>query len=125
MIFDNNKTQFASVQKHSRLIYHSRLDFNQHTDGKTNKCHISIETMKTFAMTLSRKSLLTVYIIIHLFYYHYFDLLIPQLPLSLIKLQACNFIKNETLTQVFSCESYKISKNIFFTEHLWTTASVN
>ena len=38
--------------------------------------------------------------------------------------QACNFIKKETLTQVFSCEFCEISKNIFFTEHLRTTASV-
>ena len=41
----------------------------------------------------------------------------------LIKLQACNFIKKETLAQVFSCEFCEISKNTFFTEHLWTTAS--
>ena len=26
--------------------------------------------------------------------------------------------------QVFSCEFCEISKNIFLTEHLWTTASV-
>ena len=32
--------------------------------------------------------------------------------------QACNVIKKETLAQVFSCEHCKISKNIFFTEHL-------
>ena len=31
----------------------------------------------------------------------------------LIKLQACNFIKKETLTQVFSCEFCKISQNTF------------
>ena len=30
------------------------------------------------------------------------------------KTQACNFIKKETLAQVFSCESCEISKNIFF-----------
>ena len=36
---------------------------------------------------------------------------------------ACNFIKKETLTQVFSCEFCEISKNTFFTEHLRTTAS--
>ena len=36
--------------------------------------------------------------------------------------QACNFIKKEILAQLFSCEFYEISKNIFFTEHLWTTA---
>ena len=37
--------------------------------------------------------------------------------------QACNFIKKETLAQVFSCEFCEISKNTFFTEHLCTTAS--
>ena len=37
--------------------------------------------------------------------------------------QACNFIKEETLAQVFYCEFCKISKNNFFTEQLWTTAS--
>ena len=42
----------------------------------------------------------------------------------LIKLpEACNFIKEETLAQVFSCEFYEISKSTFFTEHIWTTAS--
>ena len=30
----------------------------------------------------------------------------------------------ETLAQVFSCEFCEISKNTFFTEHLWKTASV-
>ena len=37
---------------------------------------------------------------------------------------ACNFTKKETLAQVFSCEFCEISKNTFFTEHLWATASV-
>ena len=37
--------------------------------------------------------------------------------------KACNFIKNETLAQVFSCEFCEISKNTFFTEHLLATAS--
>ena len=31
----------------------------------------------------------------------------------------CNFIKKESLTKVLSCESCEISKNTFFTEHLW------
>ena len=45
----------------------------------------------------------------------------------LIKLQAetCNFIKNETLTQVSSYEFCKIFENTFFKEHLWTTTSVS
>ena len=29
----------------------------------------------------------------------------------------------ETLAQVFSCEICEISKNTFFTEHIWTSAS--
>ena len=36
---------------------------------------------------------------------------------------ACNFIKKETLAQVFSCEFCEISKNNVFTEHLQTSAS--
>ena len=35
------------------------------------------------------------------------------------------FIEKETLAQVFSCEFYEISKKTFFTEHLWTTASIS
>ena len=42
--------------------------------------------------------------------------------LFLIKL-ACNFVMKEALAQVFSCEFCEISKNTFFTEHLWETAS--
>ena len=37
---------------------------------------------------------------------------------------AWNFIKKETLAQVFSCEFCEISKNTFFAEHLRTSASV-
>ena len=36
----------------------------------------------------------------------------------------CNFIKIETLAQVFSCEFSKIFKNNFFTEYFWATASI-
>ena len=38
--------------------------------------------------------------------------------------QACNFINQETLAQVFSCEFCKIFKNTFFTEYPQTTASI-
>ena len=34
----------------------------------------------------------------------------------------CNFIIKETLAQVFPCEFCEISKNTFFTEHIWATA---
>ena len=33
--------------------------------------------------------------------------------------QAWNFIKKETLAQIFSCELREISKNTFFIEHIW------
>ena len=44
----------------------------------------------------------------------------------LIKLlaKACNFIKKETLAQVFSCEFCEIFKNTFFTDYLQATPSV-
>ena len=43
----------------------------------------------------------------------------------LIKLKAssCNFIKKETLAQMFFCEFCEISKNTFFEEHLLAAAS--
>ena len=37
---------------------------------------------------------------------------------SCARVSSYNFIKKETLTQVFSCEFCEISKNICFTEHL-------
>ena len=37
--------------------------------------------------------------------------------------QTCNFIKKETLAQVFSCEFCEISKKTLFTEHLRESAS--
>ena len=49
----------------------------------------------------------------------------PGSHISGMSLQAaCNFIKKETLAQVFSCEFCEISKNTFFTEHIWMTAYV-
>ena len=36
---------------------------------------------------------------------------------------AYNFIKKETLAQVFSCEFWEIFKSTFFTEHLRETAT--
>ena len=36
----------------------------------------------------------------------------------LLQALACNFIKKETLAQVFSCEYCEISKNTFLAEHL-------
>ena len=38
-------------------------------------------------------------------------------------LKACNFVKKEVLTQVFSCKYCEIFKITFFEEHLRTAAS--
>ena len=38
--------------------------------------------------------------------------------------EACSFIKKETLAHAFSSQFCEISKNTFFTEYLWMTASV-
>ena len=40
------------------------------------------------------------------------------------KVADCNFIKRETLAQVFFGEFCESSEKTFFTEHLWATASV-
>ena len=37
--------------------------------------------------------------------------------------ETCNFIKKETLSQVFSCEFCEVSKKTFFIENLRETAS--
>ena len=42
-----------------------------------------------------------------------------------MKAWACNFIKGETLAQVFSCEFCEISKNTFFYRAPLVAASVN
>ena len=38
---------------------------------------------------------------------------------------SATLLKKETLEQTFSCEFCEISKNTFFTEDLWATASLN
>ena len=39
------------------------------------------------------------------------------------RLETCNFVKKETLTQVFSCEFCKIDKNTFYYRTLLVAAS--
>ena len=55
--------------------------------------------------------------------YIYFKYIPTRIPKTLFTLPKIKFIKKETLAQVFSCEFCEITKNTFFTEHLWTTAS--
>ena len=57
----NNKIQSAPAPKHLGLILDSKLDFNQHIHGKISKCNKIIGIMGRLSMTLSRKTLLTMY----------------------------------------------------------------
>ena len=50
--------------------------------------------------------------------------LCQDLYFNLVAGLACNFIKIETLAQVFSYEFSEISKNTFLKEYVWTTASI-
>ena len=43
----------------------------------------------------------------------------PSFEIKKLFVQAWNFIKKETIAQVFSCEFCEIFKKIFFIEHLW------
>ena len=43
---------------------------------------------------------------------------------QLIKPQACNFFKKETLTQVFPVNFGKFLRTSFFIEHLWRLVSL-
>ena len=42
---------------------------------------------------------------------------------KVVGLRPPTLFKKETLAQVVSCEFCEISKNTFFTEHLWMAAS--
>ena len=42
---------------------------------------------------------------------------------KVVSLQAWNFIKKDSNTEVLSCEIWEIIKNTHFAEHLQTTAS--
>ena len=49
---------------------------------------------------------------------------LPEVFYQSLRLEACKFIKKETLAQVFSSEFYEIFKSTFFTGQLRATASV-
>ena len=61
LMFNDTKVQLATSQKHLRLILDSILDFNEHIDYKIDKCNKIVGIMKRLSLTLSRKSLLTIY----------------------------------------------------------------
>ena len=42
---------------------------------------------------------------------------------KVVGLRPANFIKKETLAQLFSCDFCEIFKSTFLTVHIWTTAS--
>ena len=61
LVVNSTRVQLGNSQKHFGLVLHSKLDFNQHIDNKTNKWNKIIGIMKRLSLILSRKSLLTIY----------------------------------------------------------------
>ena len=83
------------------LIYHS-LIYYQKLRSSHRRSSVRKGALRNFAKFIGK----------HLYQRLFFN-----------KVANCNFITKESPAQVFSCEFCEISKNIFFTEHLWTTAS--
>ena len=61
LTFNNKKIQSSPAQKHLGLVLDSKFDFKQHMDDKINKCNRIIVNTRRISVTLSRKSLLTIY----------------------------------------------------------------
>ena len=61
IMFNNNPVQSCSSQKHLGLILDTKVDFNQHINEKISRCNKIIGVMKRLSLTISRKSLLTIY----------------------------------------------------------------
>ena len=81
-----------------------------------NKDHITYVIVKKYFVTISRSShpeVLCKKGVLRNFAKFRGKHLRQSLFLKNVAGQACNFIKKETLAQVFSCEFCKISKNIF------------
>ena len=103
-----NHTIFATILI-SENILGKHLSFSLYF-GKKPQFFSLLEKQKLYAISFSQK------VISHVR---------PRFPQYKIKPGACNFIKIETLTQVFSYEFCGISKNTFYTEYLPTTASAS
>ena len=59
--FNNNDVQSANSQKHLGLFLDSKLDFNEHVNNKMKTYNKSMGIMNKISLTLSIKSLLTIY----------------------------------------------------------------
>ena len=61
LTFNGDNVQTAVSQNHLGLVLDSKLDFNEHTSNKINKCNKIIGIMKKLSLFLSWKPLLTIY----------------------------------------------------------------
>ena len=61
LVVDSTRVQLGNSQNHFELVLHSKLDFNEHIDNKTNKWNKIICIMKRLSLILPRKSLLKIY----------------------------------------------------------------
>ena len=78
--------------------------------------------MRYFCLAIGDFTVLNLSFLLQMFYWKEKFQLLIGFQKSLLS-EVCNFIKKETLAQMFSSEICDISKDTFFTEHLWTTSS--
>ena len=129
---NSNKTSTLYRKCNSTKLQHCTVNaiqkkFNLQKMGEKIKCSlfstlllqlslflliISLSTCLSY-FNIGKKAMMTYIILLHVF------VSLRETSYSSSQLQDCNFIKKEILAHVFSCEFCEISKNSFFTEHLW------
>ena len=87
-------------------VFHERLSFMARGHIGHQRCSVKKGVLRNFARFTGKH-------------------LCQSLFFNKVAGSACNFIKNETRALVFSCEFCEISKNTFFTEHVWATVSAH
>ena len=128
LIFTNYlfKTTFTK-SKPKEIIHKNYRKFNENNSNQDLENQLSSEQLKDYAsfekivLSIFRSSRLEVFCkkgVLRNFAKFTEKHLCQSLFFNKIAGTACNFIKKETLPQVFSREFCEISKNTFYTEHL-------
>ena len=96
---DNNFLVFFIYDSfETAVLYEIILSMIVNSEAVTQRCSVKKRVLRKFAKSRGK----------HLCQSLFFNKFASLRP------KACNFIKKETLAQVFSCEFYEISKNTFF-----------
>ena len=107
---DNNFLVFFIYDSfETAVLYEIILSMIVNSEAVTQRCSVKKRVLRKFAKSRGK----------HLCQSLFFNKFASLRP------KACNFIKKETLAQVFSCEFYEISKNTFSYRTPLVAASVN